>query len=1075
MKNAVISKAKWYIRCCSLVYLSISFSSVVHSAEDVSKMNSVAIAQQAKTRTVVGSVIDFETGEPIIGASVAVAGKSVGTISDLDGNFSIRIDGDNTKLEISFIGYEKQAVMVEDGKKLTIRLRAVSELLDEVVITAYGSGLRKDLTGAIAKANVQDMRKAPVFNFEESLAGRVAGVQVTSSDGQPGSDLQIVIRGNNSVTQDNSPLYVVDGFPLEMAVGNMLNPEEIESIEILKDAASAAIYGSRAANGVIMVTTKSGTPDKPKYSFKFYQGFKYAYQLHDMMTSSEWLNLLTQEAEMGGPSVPAAARGAAYLESQMGTTDWQKEGLRDMAGITNVQMSVSGGRKETKYFISAAYTKDEGVMLQNSLDKLNFRTKLDAKLSNIVSVGVNLSGTYTKTERPKNNFIDFYRTPSFLPVYHNDWSTEMTGYSGFARGSHFNNIMTPTGTPDAEGNPTLEKSSPFSSANNNPRSVMANTSRWSESMQGLASMYLTIDLCKGLQFKTSNGLNVRFSPSYYYGNKDATKDKEESRATYFSTLYVDLLSENTLNYHIDFGRNNAHSIDALLGYTVESTRNQRVAMTATGFATDDVHTLNAATVYSLASKGNGNTDGTGTFRYPDVVLESYLGRINYSYLGRYLLSTSLRLDRSSLFSKGNRNAWFPSVSLGWRVNEEKFMKNIEVISNLKLRASYGVTGNNRISYDAALEVLNSANYVTGTGNGQLVNGSANISSSLANPHITWEKTDEFNYGLDLGFFKNRINLSIDAYYSVTRALLFEQPTQSFTGYSYYWNNIGKVRNSGVEIQIDTHNIKNRKFSWDTNINFSLSRNKLLELGGEQQVINQGERSECYIAKVGSPLIQFYGYKTNGVWNSVEEINANPHFSNDVPGGLRIVDTNNDGSLTPEDRVPLGNPYPDFTWGITNTFQIKNFDISFLIQGVQGIDVYNGDVYYNETVKWNKAYTKDRWVSAENPGNGKVPYLKLGYDICLTDYPLQDASYACLRNFTLGYTLPSTAARKLKLSGVRFYVSGSNLLYIWGSSYKGINPESRLTSSQYSSSMISGYQRGGFPLTSTISAGFDINF
>ena len=296
-----------------------------------------------------------------------------------------------------------------------------------------------------------------------------------------------------------------------------------------------------------------------------------------------------------------------------------------------------------------------------------------------------------------------------------------------------------------------------------------------------------------------------------------------------------------------------------------------------------------------------------------------------------------------------------------------------------------------------------------------------------------------------------------------------------SGYSYYWNNIGKVRNSGVEIQIDTHNIKNRKFSWDTNINFSLSRNKLLELGGEQQVINQGERSECYIAKVGSPLIQFYGYKTNGVWNSVEEINANPHFSNDVPGGLRIVDTNNDGSLTPEDRVPLGNPYPDFTWGITNTFQIKNFDISFLIQGVQGIDVYNGDVYYNETVKWNKAYTKDRWVSAENPGNGKVPYLKLGYDICLTDYPLQDASYACLRNFTLGYTLPSTAARKLKLSGVRFYVSGSNLLYIWGSSYKGINPESRLTSSQYSSSMISGYQRGGFPLTSTISAGFDINF
>lgn len=1023
---------------------------------------------------VTGKVID-EQG-PLIGASVTIKDAAVptGTVTDAEGKYSIKVPNSKTILVYSYIGYVDKAEAVGKRTVVNVTLEEDSKMLDDVVVIGYGTQAKSHLTGSISKLEGEKLINAPVSDMTTALQGSMSGLTVSNETSEVGVTPSIRVRGTGSISTESEPLVIIDGFPVAGGLSS-INAADVKSIEILKDAASAAIYGSRAANGVIMVTTKSGTPDKPKYSFKFYQGFKYAYQLHDMMTSSEWLNLLTQEAEMGGPSVPAAARGAAYLESQMGTTDWQKEGLRDMAGITNVQMSVSGGRKETKYFISAAYTKDEGVMLQNSLDKLNFRTKLDAKLSNIVSVGVNLSGTYTKTERPKNNFIDFYRTPSFLPVYHNDWSTEMTGYSGFARGSHFNNIMTPTGTPDAEGNPTLEKSSPFSSANNNPRSVMANTSRWSESMQGLASMYLTIDLCKGLQFKTSNGLNVRFSPSYYYGNKDATKDKEESRATYFSTLYVDLLSENTLNYHIDFGRNNAHSIDALLGYTVESTRNQRVAMTATGFATDDVHTLNAATVYSLASKGNGNTDGTGTFRYPDVVLESYLGRINYSYLGRYLLSTSLRLDRSSLFSKGNRNAWFPSVSLGWRVNEEKFMKNIEVISNLKLRASYGVTGNNRISYDAALEVLNSANYVTGTGNGQLVNGSANISSSLANPHITWEKTDEFNYGLDLGFFKNRINLSIDAYYSVTRALLFEQPTQSFTGYSYYWNNIGKVRNSGVEIQIDTHNIKNRKFSWDTNINFSLSRNKLLELGGEQQVINQGERSECYIAKVGSPLIQFYGYKTNGVWNSVEEINANPHFSNDVPGGLRIVDTNNDGSLTPEDRVPLGNPYPDFTWGITNTFQIKNFDISFLIQGVQGIDVYNGDVYYNETVKWNKAYTKDRWVSAENPGNGKVPYLKLGYDICLTDYPLQDASYACLRNFTLGYTLPSTAARKLKLSGVRFYVSGSNLLYIWGSSYKGINPESRLTSSQYSSSMISGYQRGGFPLTSTISAGFDINF
>ena len=1039
--------------------------------------NGVVSSKKLQTK---GSVRDVN-GEPIIGATVMERGTSNGTITDIDGNFMLEVP-EGAMLDISYVGYKNQSVQVLSGKQIAISLREDSETLDEVVVIGYGAQKKVNVIGSIATLDSETLESRAVPDVSNMLTGQLSGVTITQTSGNPGQDAGTIrVRGVGSFGATPDPLVLIDGMPGSLSD---LTPSEIENISVLKDAASAAIYGSRAANGVIMVTTKSGTPDKPKYSFKFYQGFKYAYQLHDMMTSSEWLGLLEEEAALGGPKVPSAARGAAYLESQMGTTDWQKEGLRDMAGITNVQMSVSGGRKETKYFISAAYTKDQGVMLNNSLDKLNFRTKVDTKLSKIATVGVNISGTYSKTERPKNNFIDFYRTPSFLPVYHNAYSTDLTGYTGFARGSHFNNIMTPTavdadGNPllDADGNRVLEKSSPFSSANNNPASVMTNTFRWSETMQGLASMYLTLDLCKGLQFKTSNGLNVRFAPSYYYANKDATKDKEASRATYSSALYIDLLSENTLSYHLDFGKNKDHSLDALLGYTVEKTRNQRVAMAATGFATDDIHTLNAATVYELASEGNGNTAGTGTFRYPDVVLESYLGRVNYSYLGRYLLSTSLRLDRSSLFSKGNRNAWFPSVSLGWRVSEEKFMKGIKAISNLKLRASYGVTGNNRISYNAALEVLNSANYVTGKGTGSLVNGSANISSSLANSNITWEQTDEFNYGLDLGLFNNRINLAIDAYYSVTRALLFEQPTQSFTGYTHYWNNIGKVRNSGLEIQLDTHNMKSRKFSWDTNINFSLSRNKLLELGGEQQMISLGERNEGYLAKVGEPLIQFYGYKTCGVWNSAEEIAANPHFSDDAPGGIRIVDTNNDGSLTPEDRVALGTPYPDFTWGITNTFQIKDFDISFLIQGVQGITVLNGDVYYNETKKWNKKYTKNRWVSAEHPGDGKTPYqnVKTGHDLMLTDYPLQNASYACLRNFTVGYTLPATAARKIKLSGVRFYVSGSNLLYIWGSGYKGINPESRMTSGNYSSAMISGYQRGGFPLTSTISAGFDINF
>ncbi|MBQ9203978.1 MAG: TonB-dependent receptor [Prevotella sp.] len=1019
-----------------------------------------------------GTVSDSQG--PLIGATVKVKDASTGTTTDLNGEFKIQVKSKKAILLFSYVGYQDQAVIVGNQKVINVILEEDAQMLDEAVVIGYGTVAKSHLTGSISKLEGESLVNAPVSDVSTALQGMMTGLTVSNQTSEVGVVPSIRVRGTGSISADSEPLIIIDGFPVQGGL-SQINAADIKSIEILKDAASAAIYGSRAANGVIMITTKSGTPDKPKYSFKFYEGFKYAYQLHDMMTSTEWYQLQQEEEALGGPAATRQARGSAYLDQQIGSTDWQKEGLRGVAHITNAQFNISGGKKDLRYFVSSAYTKDQGIMKQNALDKFTFRGKLDAKLSERVSMGFNMSGTYKKTERPKNNFIDFYRTPSFLPVMHNEYTTGLTGYTGYARGSHFTTVQTPTGPVDSDGNPTMETPNPFSSANNNPASVLANTKRWGEDFQGLASVYFTVDICKGLQFKTSNGINARFSPSYYYGNKNATKDGEASNATYFSTLYIDMLTENTLTYHRDFGKRSEHTIDALLGYTAESTRNQRVAMTATGFATDDIQTLNAATVYELASSNNGNNAGTGTFRYPDVLLESYLGRVNYSYLNRYLLSASLRLDRSSLFSKGNRNAWFPSVSLGWRVSEEKFMQNVKPVSNLKLRASYGVTGNNRIQYQAAMEVLNAANYIVGTGNGQLANGTANTSSTLANSDITWEKTDEFNYGFDLGLFKNRLSISVDGYYSVTRSLLFAQPTQSFTGYNYYWNNIGKVSNKGVEIQIDSHNFNTRKFKWDTSFNFSLSRNKLLEIGGEEQIITLGERNECYIAKVGDPLIQFYGYRVIGVWNTTEEIAANPHFSQDVPGGVRIADTNGDGQLTADDRVPLGNPYPDFTWGLNNTFRYKDFDLSFLIQGVQGITVYNGDVYYNESKRYNRAYTENRWVSPEHPGDGMTPYENRGYNICLTDYPLENASYACLRNLTLGYTLPKTITRKWNITSLRCYLSGSNLLYIWSDGYRGINPESRLTSNQYSSAMISGYQRGGFPLTSTVSVGFDINF
>ena len=1002
-----------------------------------------------------------------------IKGTSTGTATDVDGNYSITVPSANAVLEFSCLGYRAEERPVGKSTTINIRLNVDDNLLEDVVVVGYGTQAKSHLTGSISKLEGDGaLIDIPVSDVATALQGQIAGLTINNTTSEVGVVPVIRVRGTGSISADSSPLVIVDGYPVPDGLSTVL-ASDIKSIEVLKDAASAAIYGSRAANGVIMITTKSGKADEPHYSVKVYQGMKYAYKLHDLLTATEYLRLQEFEESVGGPAVKGQDRAAAWVEQNIGATDWQREGLRDFTGITNAQFSVSGGRKTMRYYTSASYTKDQGIMLQNSVDKLSVRTRLDVDLSPKVKFGYNIAANYSKTERPRNNFIDFYRTPSFLPVRHNDWTTEFTGgYTGFARGSHFNQITTPTGDPDAYGNPTWDsKVSPFNSANNNPKSVMANTERWSESMSGLGNAYLEVTLAKGLVFKSSNGFNARYNPSYSYENLNALKDGTPSSATFNSYLYVDLLSENTLTYNLVRG---PHKLDLLAGYTAEKTRVQRVSLSGTGFPTDDIHTLNAATVFSLSASNNGNGSGTGTFRYPDKVLESGLARATYSFADKYLLSASLRLDRSSLFTRGNRNAWFPSISAGWRVSQEPWMQHIDWVNTLKLRASYGVTGNNNVNYFSALEVLGGANYATGSGNGALVSGTANNSSTLANADITWEQTDEFNFGVDFSALRNRINFSVDAYYSITRALLFEQPTQSFTGFTKYWNNIGRVRNAGVEFQLNTLNINRKDFSWSTDFNFSLSRNKLLEIGGERQVITQGERSENYIARVGEPLIQYYGFKTDGVWNTTAEIQANPHFAADVPGGLRIVDANGDGVLNDEDRIALGNPYPGFSYGLTNTIKYGKFDLSFLIQGVAGVTVFNGDVYYNESHKYNTAYLKDRWVSADYPGSGKVPYMKIGYDMLLTDYPLQNGSYVCLRNVIMGYTF-SSKDLKGKLGGLRIYLTGNNLAYIWSKDYKGVNPESRMTSGQYSSPMISGYQRGGFPVTSTVTLGVDVKF
>ncbi len=1023
-------------------------------------------ATEQQAIQVSGTVID-DTGLPLIGVSVSIPGTSTGTLTDIDGNYKINVPDKKTILRFSMIGFTQQNITVGDQSTINVTMTEDLQMLEEVVVVGYGVQKKSHLTGSITKVKTDGLEDIPVSRLDQALQGRVAGVQISNTTSEVGQAPQIRVRGMGSVSAEDSPLVIVDGFPVEDGLG-IVNMNDVESIEVLKDAASAAIYGSRAANGVIIVTTKGGSIDKPKYSLKTSWGTKSNYKLHPIMTSKEYLAKRIEEEKLRGTKLfPAVEFPLAVIENE---TNWQEEGVRN-ANIYNVQLGISGGSKGLKYYVSAAYTDDQGIMPDNEFRKMNLRAKIDANLSKRVTFGVNLAPTYTYRTRPSTNFIDFYRIPGWMPVRHNEQTSAITGkpVGSYAHGAQFTD-MTYTGIDPLTGEERTITARPFTSANHNPVMIMENEKIYQKEYRMQGSAYLNINIINGLDFRTSNGFNLSYRDSDRYRNYAAKKDDEVNRGTYQNRLYIDLLSENTLNYQIKIDQ--SHDITAMVGFSTQRTTIKTAGILGEDFPTDMVQTLNQANKILLY---DGTTRSTGTWKVASS-MASVFSRFTYSYQDRYLMSASIRTDGSSKFGEDNRWGWFPSVSGGWRVSEEKFMKNkIKWMDQLKLRASYGVTGTDNISDFANMDLLQSANYILGEGNGSIASGIANNSNALGNTSLKWEQTNEFNYGLDLSILNNRIGLTLDYYYSKTKSLLFKRPINSISGYKENWTNLGKIRNKGIEIELTTYNIQNKDFKWNTSINFSANKNKVLDLGGPSDLIFIGERKERYMTQVGGPSIQFWGYKTQGIWMNQDELDNNAHGSTDAAGGLRVQNTNGDNVIDENDMTVLGDPFPDFTWGMTNSFKYKDFDFSFLLQGVQGIDVWNGDGYYNETRKWNRNYVTNRWINADNPGDGKTPYQNYGMDHMFTDYYIQDGSYIALKDITLGYTLPKKVARKMGLTGLRVYTSIQNLKYWWSSDYKGINPESRYTSGEYSSPLVAGYQRGGFPIQRTFSFGIDFNF
>ena len=1070
-------------------------------------MNTVTTFAQIK---VSGTITDSKK-EPLIGVNVKIIGSKSGTITDANGQFSITVPNSKATLAFTYIGFKPVVQAVGNNKQLIVEMEEDTKVMDEVVVVAYGTQRKSHLTGAVASLKNDKLEEIPVSQLEQALQGKMAGVQIMNTDPEAGESASIRVRGLGSISANASPLIVIDGFPTPDGLAGV-SMGDVESIEVLKDAASASLYGSRAAGGVILVTTKSGNITKPKFSFKMYTGVRNALKMPDMLNTEQYTRLLMDEAALRrlDPTLDGTTATMKYSLMTTGDqasyliqkyfddqpTDWVSDALRQNGTNNNYQFSASGGDKNMKYFVSGVYTGENGIMKNSTFDKYTFRTKVDINLTKKIALGFNLSPTYSHKENPGIDLNNYGRYPSWLPIRHNDATALLTGKVAgtYATQSDFNGtIISGEGMDGEFWNVT--GANPGGSSQQNPTSIRERTNIQTDDYRLQSNVYLSIELLKGLIFKTSNGAYVQFKE---YNNK------QQSSATTFGapnqlnrqmTLHTELLTENTLNFTKKIGD---HEINALAGFTLQETANKFNKMVGTNYPDEQLLSYNLGT-YLLVDNPATGVVGSTSYYYTEALM-SYLGRITYDYKGKYLGSVSLRADGSSKFAVGHKWGTFPAGSIGWRVSEESFMKKMDWLSNLKIRASMGLTGNNNIPQYAYMNLLSTNNYATGTGT--LTSGISAIGSSLGNPDITWESTSESDFGLDLGLFNSRISLTVDYYDSYTIQLLLQQPAMNITGHQMYWNNIGRVNNKGLEFELNTTNIETKNFKWKTSANFSMNKNTLISYGNQDHVDNFGERNEVYRAIVGQPAIQYYGYKSDGVWTTFEEVAAAKALTdaNGVPfnytkylpilGGLKVVNVNGDNAINTDDRVILGSPFPDFTWGITNTFTYQNFDLSFMFQGSQGGLLINGNINYNEQIRTNKAYTNNRYISPSFPGDGKTVYSTNtgGGDLMLSDYCLEDASYQALRDLSFGYTIPSKLIKKIGFNSFRAYFSGQNLLYFMGSNYRGINPEARKESSNSADQDFSpdpqannknplrdGYQRGAFPLNRTFTIGFDLTF
>lgn len=930
--------------------------------------------------------------------------------------------------------------------------------IDEVVIIAYGSQKKGEVTGAVGKVDTKSFKDRPIARVDQALTGQIAGVKTRATSGKPGEPLEVRVRGTASISANNSPVYVVDG----MVVDDIANiaPDDVQSIDVLKDAASTAMYGSRGSNGVVIVTTKKGTSGKPAFNFSQYYGVQTIEKKLDIMTSSEWIDYVTEATNKKWVALNPTTNSASdsyevrakyfnlannydynlaninyMLDPRWGTNqvaniDWQDAFYRP-AAIQSYQLGVQGGSKNAKYAISAGYFDQEGLAINTGFRRYNLSAVVDINITDRWKVGISLrpsySQSYGETVDGKDNLA--HKMLSMVPIAENSAGL----YTNFWKNTRYR----------------------WAGSTQSPIGLMENTSNDTNEFRLLSSLYMSYDIMPGLNLKISGGatnnfnLNNGYIPTFDLITNIPGQVSIGSRRT---TNYNRYLGELLLNYKKTFGD---HSIAAIAGYSAENYRVTSQYNRNKGFANDDLKTFNFTQSASVL-----NSESTAS----EWMLISTFGRVNYDYKKRYMLSASIRRDGSSRFGWNNLWGTFAAFGGAWNVSQENFLKDSSWLSNMKFRYSWGENGNNNLGDYRAFGTLSGGNYSFGGG---LSNGL--IPNTIANPDLTWEKTQSSDFGFELGLF-NRIDFTADYYIKKTNDLLLQQPIPSVTGYNTMWKNVGSVENRGLELDISTKNFVG-EFKWNTSANIAFNNNKVLQLGSDNAPIYTGFSNTTNIIQVGQELNSFYLYKAIGVLSSADIANAGVAKTNGaIAGDVKYFDYNGDGKIDDNDRHIIGGPTPDYYWGFTNTFSYKSFDLSVFFQGQQGgysyallgraIDRPGMGTLNNAMGNW-----ANRWQSDENPGDGKTPRLDGTTGSLLDTRWLYDASYIQLKNITLGYNFSQDLISKLRISNLRLYVSLEN---VWRKDnyYGGYNPESVQSD---------GTDYGAYPNAKVYMMGLNFNF